>query len=114
MDGALGGNLEMPFPEYSHEESRAAAVYIRPHELEVTRVPNGSSSLRSRVLHVNPAGPVARVLLRSTDLGQEINVDLSPGRLAELGLRVGEAVFVSPRRARVFLPQEPGALDYAI
>jgi sulfate transport system ATP-binding protein len=42
------------------------------------------------------------------DFGLDINVDLTPDRLAELGLKRGDMVYVSPRRVRVFVP------DYSI
>jgi sulfate transport system ATP-binding protein len=85
-----------------------ADVYIRPHELEINHTANGGAHLPARVVHLCPAGPVTRVQLKSSDFDLELNVDLSPNRSAELGLRPGDKVFVSPRRVRVFLP------DYSI
>jgi sulfate transport system ATP-binding protein len=85
-----------------------ADVYIRPHELDIARSANGTPHLAARVVHLCPAGPVTRVQLRTADHDLELNVDLSPNRSAELGLKAGDAVFVSPRRVRVFLP------DYSI
>jgi hypothetical protein len=42
------------------------------------------------------------------EFGLEINVDVTPERYAELRLGKGDVAYVSPRRARVFVP------DYAI
>jgi sulfate transport system ATP-binding protein len=110
--GANGhaSRLEVAYPDYPHPEDRPATVYVRPHELDVARVANGVSSLRARIQHINPAGPVVRLRLLTGDGGQAIQVDLSPDRFEALGPKAGDTVFVSPRRARVFLP--PG--DYAI
>jgi sulfate transport system ATP-binding protein len=105
---AVAGSLEVDYPDYAHDEPRAAAVYVRPHELDIDRTANGAPSLPARVVHVNPAGPVTRVQLVVPDFGMEVSVDVSPARSAELGLRPGDAVYVSPRRVRVFVP------DYAI
>jgi sulfate transport system ATP-binding protein len=85
-----------------------AKVYIRPHELEIDRMPLGASSLRSKVLHINPAGPVVKVRLMAEEFGLAINVDLTQPRAQELGLRLGEHVYVFPQRVRVFVP------DYSI
>ena len=61
--------MDMEYPEYPHEESRAGDVYIRPHELDIARSPNGVASLKAEVQRVNPAGSVAKIFLRSADFG---------------------------------------------
>jgi sulfate transport system ATP-binding protein len=106
---AVLGDMEVAFPEYPHEDSRPATAYIRPHELEIHRSGNGSPSIKAKVLHVNATGAVARVQLSATDFDMPISVDLSLARCAELGLKSDDAVYVSPRRVRVFLPE-----DYSI
>jgi sulfate/thiosulfate transport system ATP-binding protein len=105
---AFLGELEVPCPDYLHEEPRSAAVYVRPHELDIDVEPNGCSSLPARVLHINPAGPVARVHLAALEGNLALQVEVTPERWQGLGLKVGDTAYVSPRRARVFLP------DYAI
>jgi sulfate transport system ATP-binding protein len=82
-----------------------AKVYVRPHELDITHVPNGAPGLRAKVLHVNPVGSVTRVELLALDFEIEVHVELSPGRSEELKLVPGETVYVSPRRVRVFVPE---------
>jgi sulfate transport system ATP-binding protein len=102
------GALELEYPDYQHAESRPATVYVRPHELDLDLTATSATSLTGRVLHVNPLGSVARVQVMVPDFGLDINVDVPPDRLAELGLKRGDAVYVSPRRVRVFVP------DYSI
>lgn len=103
------GGLEFAYPEYPHAESRAASVYVRPHELEVRRTPNGVPSLPARIQHINPAGAITRLHLQSVDAGAPLQVDLSAQQFEELALQVGELVHVHPRRVRVYLPE-----DYSI
>jgi sulfate transport system ATP-binding protein len=105
----LLGGIEMAYPEYPHGESRAATAYIRPHELDIDRSPADASSLRARVLQINPNGSVAKVRLESENSELELNVEINLDRYAELGLRPGDLVHVAPRRFRVFFPE-----DYAI
>jgi sulfate transport system ATP-binding protein len=105
---ALLGNMELAYPDYPHDESRPAELFIRPHELDIDHVADGVNSLRARVVHINPAGSVTRVQLNAPDFGIDINVDLTPDRFAELRLKNGDSVYVSPRRVRVFVP------DYSI
>ena len=75
---AVLGAMEVAYPEYDADESRPAAVYVRPHELDIDRTPEGVSSLKAKVVHINPAGSVTRVQLLSPDFGVGINVDVSP------------------------------------
>ena len=101
---AVLGDMALDYPEYPHEQSRPATVYMRPHELDIELHSNGVPNLAALVRRINPAGSVAKVGLRAFD-GQEIHVDLTLERLAELNLKVGDAVYVSPKRVRVFLPE---------
>jgi hypothetical protein len=48
------------------------------------------------------------VRLAEEGSGAVIHVEVSPGRLAQLNLRAGDTVQVSPQRVRVFVP------DYVI
>jgi sulfate transport system ATP-binding protein len=111
---AFLGQLEFPCPQYPHAAPREAAVYVRPHELDLLAEPpagprrNGRTGGVATVVHVRPAGAVARVHLAAGD-GTPVSVDVSPERCRELDLRPGATVFVAPRRARVFVPD-----DYAI
>jgi len=99
------GNVALAAPEYANAHEHPTSVYVRPHELDVDRAGSGNGSLEARVQHINPAGSIARVQVLAPDLGGSITVHLSPERLAELDLQVGEVVYLSPRRARVFLPE---------
>src|SRR5207249_3697955 len=96
------GNLGVAYPDYPHDESRAATAFIRSHELEIVRARNGRPSLEARVTHVNPARPVVKVRVYSEAFGVVLTVDVSWERYAELRLTVGDTVWVSPRQLRVF------------
>jgi sulfate transport system ATP-binding protein len=102
------GDLEVAYPEYPYDESRAATAFIRSHELEIVRKRNGRPSLEAKVTHVNPARPVVKVRVYSETFGVVLTVDVSWERYAELELSVGDTVYVSPRQLRVFVQ------DYAI
>jgi sulfate transport system ATP-binding protein len=106
---AVLGKMELAWPDYPHNESSPAAVYVRPHELDIDLAPDGVASIQARVMHINPAGSVARVQLEAVDSGNLIQVDLSPSRYKELDLQNGALVYVAPRRIRVFMSE-----DYSI
>jgi sulfate transport system ATP-binding protein len=96
----------LDFPDYPHAEERPAVLYMRPHELDIQRASNDAPALAACVERVQAAGPVARIGLRAAETGSDIQVELSAARYAELQLRTGESVFVSPKRIRVFMEPE--------
>lgn len=102
----LLGNMEMEYPQYPHAESRDVVGYVRPHELDISRVPNDKSGLPAKVLQINPAGSVAKVRVVSDEFGIALNVDLTLERYGELALTTGETVYVVPRHVRVFMPDD--------
>jgi sulfate transport system ATP-binding protein len=57
------------------------------------------------VARIQAAGPVVRVLVESAEFGVGLNVELSRDRFAALGIELGDRVYVSPRRVRVFVPE---------
>jgi sulfate/thiosulfate transport system ATP-binding protein len=97
---ATFANVAFELPEHARLSSPAARLYVRPHELEILRAKNGRPAMSATVSRVNAAGAVARVGLLAE--GQDIQVELTPQRFAELDLRPGETVFVSPKKVRVF------------
>ncbi|HTI51017.1 MAG TPA: TOBE-like domain-containing protein, partial [Planctomycetaceae bacterium] len=107
QDGkVLLGGMEVAYPEHPHAESKAVMGYVRPHELDIDRVPTDKSSLQCTVMQINPAGSVAKVRVMSEEFGIAVNVDLHLERYSELKLKTGEVVYVAPRRVRVFSPDD--------
>ncbi len=78
---ALLGGLEVDYPDYPHDESKQAKAYVRPHELEIDRVPRDASSLRAEVVRVNPAGAAVKVELLAHDFGLPLNVEVAQEQL---------------------------------
>src|SRR5262249_61818749 len=102
---ARAGGLAVSYPQPPHDESRAATAFVRSHELDVLREPDGRPHVRAKVVHVNPAGPVVKIRLVAADFGISLNVNLDRERHAELALVEGDEVYVSPRKLRVFVSE---------
>ncbi len=100
-------SLEMPVGMTN--KAHAAHIYVRPHELDIERHANGQPALPASVTRINPAGAIAKIGLLGSD-GADIQVDLPLERFESLRLIVGETVYVSPKKMRVFA-LEP---EYAI
>ena len=96
------GTVELPAKVFASRENGRTDAYIRPHELDLSRTADGGNCLLGRVVHINPAGSVVKVRLLAEDFGLMINVDITPDRYRALALRQNEAVFVTPKSARIF------------
>jgi sulfate transport system ATP-binding protein len=96
------GSMTIDVPGHEDGVSPAAA-YIRPHELDVLRVPEGPNTLAAVVRHISGTGPMAKIELVAAESPTALHVLITRERLRELDLHVGEHVFVSPKHVRVFV-----------
>ncbi len=96
----------------SRWRTRPIRAYVRPHELESERFANDHPSLPARVVHIHPAESVVRVQLAAEGRNTVIHAEVNPERYAEL--RSGQKVYASPRRVRLFVPDDDSSLEYAI
>ena len=103
IHAALQMKGSVPAPKNS--EGKTTNVYVRPHELQIERYSNGSPSMPALVSRINPAGSVAKISLQAEG-GSDIQVDLPFEQFLELDLKLGEQVYVSPKRVRVFSPDD--------
>jgi sulfate transport system ATP-binding protein len=90
---------------YIHERETGHVVYVRPHSLEIDRVPNGDSHFRARVKHINSAGPLVKVEAIA-EWGDPVHIEVSQDRFQSLQLMKDEAVFVIPKDVKVFAKNE--------
>ena len=90
---------------YIHEEETGHVVYVRPHSLEIDRLPNGGSHFRARIKHINSAGPLVKVEA-ITEWGDPVRVEMAQDRFRKLQLTKNENVFIIPKDVRVFENQK--------
>ena len=95
------GHVELPAQMVRPRADGQGDAYIRPHELDISRVAGGNCML-GEVLHINPAGSVVKVRLLAEDFGWMINVDLTLDRYKSLELKPSEKVYVTPKSAKIF------------
>jgi sulfate transport system ATP-binding protein len=116
--------LQLASPEHAGAQNAKASAYVRPHDLDVQRYAPGaeidadgkSRGIVARLTRAIVVGPVARLELLQADqdkagdnAGAEaiIEAQIPSEQFREMGLREGEMLVVTPRRARVFV--ETGA-----
>ncbi|MES2888836.1 MAG: sulfate ABC transporter ATP-binding protein [Pseudomonadota bacterium] len=96
-------------PEHAGAQDAKAFAYVRPHELDVSPYAPGLSGMVVKLDRAVVVGPIARLELlplESPAHGDKptlIEAHLPADRFHELGIREGDTVVVSPRKARVFL-----------
>ncbi len=89
------------------------SVYVRPHDLEVTRHHGDEPSWPVKVSRLVPLGGLERVVVDLGD-GTDLEIELTRERSRELDLRPGDRVFVIPKAPKVFQDVEQLAVQFAI
>ena len=97
------GEIELEAPEYQSAENAPALAYVRPHDIDIQRDPDGSSAFKVVISHIHTIGPVIRLELSRADESEIIEAELTRERFRELNLQTGEHVYVKPRNVRLFL-----------
>jgi sulfate/thiosulfate transport system ATP-binding protein len=80
----------------------ATVGYVRPHEIELSRSLTDVASVAATVLRVQSAGASVRVEFGADAARGPLVAEVDERRFQELALQAGDAVFLSPRRVRVF------------
>jgi len=107
---AFWHGIPIDYPDYPHAQAREARVYLRPHELELsppaTATNRLGTSLPAQVLRVTRNGAITRVTCRPHGSEQELQVDVpvETARRLQINLEPGTHVAITPRKARVFVP----------
>ncbi len=77
-------------------------LYVRPHDLEISRTA-AADSFRGAVKRLHVAGAFAKIVV-GTATNDEVFVDVPFERVKELGIGLGETVYLRAKQARVFTP----------
>jgi sulfate transport system ATP-binding protein len=87
-----------------------ALAYVRPHDLDVQRYVAGATGIVATLTRAIVVGPIARLELEPVESnpdnpgsGTIIEAQLPAQQFRDLGLREGDTVVATPRKARVFV-----------
>ncbi len=93
------GDTSMELPEHTEPNAKMAAVYVRPHLLDIDYQPTSTSHFKAKVKHINPAGSLVKVELLS-EWGDPVQVELTQERYQELQLKKETDVYVVPKNKK--------------
>ncbi len=77
-------------------------AYVRPHDIDVLRSADEDAVAATLDL-IQVVGPAVRLELRSDSAADVVQVELSKEKFRQLGLAVGQQVWLKPTYSRVFL-----------
>jgi len=100
---AFMGDVRLKVPDLADAPDSEATAYVRPHDLQLSREKRGEISLMAKVVAIRDVGPVARIELMYPGNKKTYEAHIPIERLGELNISVGDNVFVSARRVKVFL-----------
>jgi sulfate transport system ATP-binding protein len=96
-----------------YEKSDETRVYVRPHDLEISRTQNGKPGWPAQIDRLTPLGGAVRIDLSLQD-DVALQVLLTRDRSKELELIEGEHVIVVPKDVKVFRPSSGFVENYVI
>jgi len=79
-----------------------AVAYVRPHDIDIGRMPQDDTALPVEVKLVRAIGAVVRVEVAADGSSEFIEIELSRERFDAAPLADGDRVFIRPRQFRVF------------
>lgn len=97
------GTSSLPVSAEIQSANQEATVYVRPHDIDLSREPGEHSAFAAVVSYINTVGAVVRLELTRKENGSLVEVELSREKFRQLALQQGERVWVNPQQARVFL-----------
>ena len=82
--------------ENTNDFGKLKKMYVRPHQLTVTRSPVSGDSVKVTIAFLNPAGSIVKIDTRSHD-GNLFQVEISQEEYKALKLAKNDEVFLTPK-----------------
>jgi len=111
-DAASGVRLQSP--EHASTQDARAMAYVRPHDLDISRYTPGQphQGIAAKLVRAIVVGPIARLELephggQASGAKDILEAHLGAQEFKALGLKEGDDVVATPRKARVFVQEDP-------
>lgn len=83
--------------------SEGVVAYVRPHDVEISRVRDSEFTIAAKIVHASTAGPIARIQLVRMDTGEPIEAELTRDKYRSEKYTQGEHVFIKAGNPKVFV-----------
>ena len=100
------GSVQFDAPDYLHANDTEAVGYVRPHHLKIERQKHSEEAIAATITFMHSIGPTWHIEMKREDSDAYIEVELTKEDFAQLDLKVGELVYVSPKEMKVFIPED--------
>ena len=109
--------MKLDAPEHSSAQNAKAFAYVRPHDFEVERYAPGAEGIVAMLDRAIVIGPIARLELIPVDdhkladnpsADPLIEAQMPAQKFRDMGLKEGETLVLTPRKARVFVDAGEG------
>lgn len=95
--------IEIDSPEHRDAREVPGIAYVRPHDIDISRVPEGGQSVKAVISHISMRGAIVHLELNAEAERELFDVELSREGFRSLGLQVGERVYATLRNPRIFV-----------
>jgi sulfate transport system ATP-binding protein len=104
--------MKLGSPEHSDAQNAKAFAYVRPHDFEVERYSPGAQGIVATLDRAIVIGPIARLELIPVESNKQadnpsadnlIEAQIPAQKFRDMGLKEGETLVLTPRKARVFV-----------
>lgn len=82
--------------EGSKTNIKSANLYVRPHQFDISRQPQGDNAIKAIVKFLNLAGSLVKIDLNS-ESGSPLQVEITQHEFSQLRLIKGEEVYLCPK-----------------
>jgi sulfate transport system ATP-binding protein len=96
------GDIKLALDEHQQIQDSPALAYVRPHDIEILRHPDGTS-IQAKISYIHAVGPNVYLELERLDTNVHVEAELTRERFDTLKLNEGETVYLRPHNLRVFL-----------
>ncbi len=76
-------------------------VFVRPHDMEVTKKPNDDLYIKANISHLNSAGPIVKLELESPDY-ELIKAEITKEMYDKYNFKIGDVVFTKAKQITLF------------
>lgn len=76
-------------------------LYVRPHEMQIVKVPDNREYVTAQVMHINPIGALIKLELKLKS-GKLLQVETLVSVFNKLNIKKGDTLYVRPEQTKIF------------